>query len=239
MDASIHRVCMGPCSAIPDDRREVRPYEGNWTLSLGTYPGQQPPGHSHVYDNPTVYQRPPRSGRNARLYQVVKGVFHMAKIVGAIITKAYTESPDNDFRLGDWYEDEMGREYVYCRYQNLGGGDSVAGLMAGKLDTAYNYWDVSCDTTHADCNPEDPAGQCQAVLEDEECGFFQRTGPNRLAATTGGSVTKGDELILTSGARGTVVTKAAHDSSIGTARETDDATPELTAGEMALSIARR
>jgi len=164
----------------------------------------------------------------------------MAKIVGAIIDKAYTESPDNDFRLGDWYEDEMGREYVYARYQELGGGgDSAAGLMAGACDTAYNYWDVSCDTNHADCNHEDPVGQCQAVLADGECGFFQRTGPNRLAATTGGSVTKGDELALTSGARGTVVTKAAHDSSVGTARETDDATPELTAGKMALSISRR
>jgi hypothetical protein len=163
----------------------------------------------------------------------------MARIVGAIITKAYIESPDNDFRFGDWYEDEMGREYVYARYQNLGGGVSVAGLMAAALDTAYNYWDVSCDTTHADCNHEDPVGQCQAELAHGECGFFQRTGPNRLAATTGGSVTKGDELVISSAARGVVITKAAHSSSIGTARETDDATPELTAGEMALSIARR
>lgn len=163
----------------------------------------------------------------------------MSKVVGAQLDKIYLDSvEEREFQFGAEYEDEMGRTYVYARYQDLAGGAATAGLYAVGCDSAYDYWDLTCDSNHADGNDADPRGQIQAALTDGTCGFFQTGGRNRLPVTTDGSVNQDDELVVSGAARGVLVTKGSHKTSVGVARASDGAGTTLAAGEVAIRQAR-
>lgn len=163
----------------------------------------------------------------------------MARVVGADLDRAYEDRiDDQEFQLGAEYEDAPGRTYVFGRYQDLSGADATAGLMAVACDGAYQYWDLTCDSNHGDANEDDPGGQIQAALSDGQCGFFQRTGPNRLTITTDGNVVQGAEVMVSNAARGIAILKTTNRGTIGCSRVADTAT-SLTAGQLALRIPRR
>jgi len=157
-----------------------------------------------------------------------------SRVVGHIIDKVYTD--ELDFQLGAEVEDEQGRVYVLIRYQNLGGGDGVAGLMVVACDTAYAHFDATCDSENGDAVESIPFGQLQAAPADGEMAFAQKRGYNRLDATTGNAVAHSDELAVSGAVRGILITKASHQGSVGAALDADTGTT-LAAGEVYFNIA--
>ncbi|MHA1949158.1 MAG: hypothetical protein ACW99G_01620 [Candidatus Thorarchaeota archaeon] len=162
------------------------------------------------------------------------------KVTGAQVGKAYKDTVDDrEFELGAEYEDESGRVFAFLRYQNLSGGNSVAGLWAVGCDTAYNYYDVTCDSNHADGNDNDPRGQCQAVLEDGECGFFQKNGKSRQVTTTDGNVNQDVPLQVSGAARGILIPATAGTAQVGVSRASDGAGTSLAAGYVAIGLPKK
>ncbi|MHA2265107.1 MAG: hypothetical protein ACXAEN_22160 [Candidatus Thorarchaeota archaeon] len=156
------------------------------------------------------------------------------RVTGAVISKSYKAS-EVDFQLGARYEDDMGRVYQYVQYETLGAAEGVQGQMGVAPDSAYGTGLATCDSNHADAVPAIPMGQFQAQLDDGECGFTQVKGWNRLALPTGAAVSQGDELVASSAAKGVVITKAAHVTSVGAARAASSGN-SLAAGTVMLMI---
>ena len=155
------------------------------------------------------------------------------KVVGQELDVAYTD--ELKYALGAKSEDDQGRKFVFLKYTKLGSLQGVAGLMAVACDSAYNDWEATCDSDNADAVPSIPYGQFQAQLDDDEMGWAQYAGWNRKAVTTDGNVVQGNELIVSSSVRGTLVTKGTHRASAGTAAAADSGTT-LAAGTVFLQI---
>lgn len=157
-----------------------------------------------------------------------------SRVVGHIINKVYTD--EDDFQLGAEVEDEQGRVYVLIKYQNLSGGDGVAGLFVVACDTNYNHFDATCDSEHANAVESIPYGQLQSAPADGEMAFAQKRGWNRLAITTDGNVAHSSEVAVSGAARGVLLPKASHQGSVGAAAVADTATA-LAIGSVYLNIA--
>jgi len=124
----------------------------------------------------------------------------------ANLDKIYT---NREFPLGAITEDEMGREYVFVKYDNDPSSDSttqdgVAGYLACGLTSSFARYVVTCDFADAAVLLNDPKGFLQAALTDGTYGWAQKTGVNRKAMLTGGGVASGEVIIALSGTDGAV-----------------------------------
>ena len=115
----------------------------------------------------------------------------MSYIAGADISRIDTEQ---GFALGSIFQDSDGKVYKYLQF--IEGTAATAGV-AGEV--AYYYEDsgpidgkVSSDVS--DCTGSIGAGVLQAVMNDEEYGWFQIKGPATLS------------IALTAGADGNALT---------------------------------
>ena len=147
-------------------------------------------------------------------------------VVGADLSKAYTIAQDlRKFRHGQKYFDEMGNEFIFIKYyEGDGSVAGTAGLFVALADSSKETFEATADLNDADVLVNKPAGQLQATLADEESGFAQCKGLNKIAATTDGTVAKDSPCVLTAG-DGTIQAWASGQRvTLGTAREADSGT---------------
>ena len=140
-----------------------------------------------------------------------------------------------DFPLGAETEDSAGNEFVFCKYNEGDGGDTVvAGYLAVGLDSAYPAYEVTCDLDSSTIPALRgvPVGYAQAAFTDGKYGWFQKRGRNLKAILTDGGVTQGQLLMAHASTAGAV---DSHDASAiascGVALE-DDSSTELGIGKV-------
>jgi hypothetical protein len=148
-------------------------------------------------------------------------------VVGADVTKAYTAAQLGNiaFRPGQIYFDESGNPHVFIKYdQGSGAVAGTAGLFVCQQDNTYSAWDVTADLDDADALVDLPVGQLRATLANDEYGFAQCKGLNRVAITTDGSIARNSIGVLTTG-DGTIQAWATGQRiPCGTARADDSST---------------
>lgn len=149
----------------------------------------------------------------------------------------YTD--DRKFQPGERVRDELKREYVFIKYNEGDGADTVvAGYLAVGLDSAYENYEVTCDLDSATIYAVNslPIGFLQAVLTDGDYGWAQYRGYNRQTVTTDEGVTQGQELMPFATTAGIV---DSHDDTakptVGIALEADTVAA-LTAGQVYICI---
>ncbi len=154
-------------------------------------------------------------------------------VVGADLSKVYTIAQDlRKFRHGQKYFDEAGREFIFIKYyEGSGSVAGTAGLFVALADSNKETYEATADLNDTYVLNNMPVGQLQATLADEESGFAQCRGKNRLAVTTDGSVAKNSVCCLTTG-DGTIQAWATGQrQSLGIARE-DDSSTALAIGNL-------
>ena len=161
----------------------------------------------------------------------------MTTLTNAEVTKIYSDA--NMFNLGQQVEDAMGNTFEFVKY-NAGDGaaDGVAGLGTVGLDSAYPDGEVTADVNSATIPAitQDVRGILMAALTDGDYGFVQKTGRNRIAMLSDGTVAQGNRLTIHTTTTGAVKPKAAATAAdIGVALEADAATV-LAVGSVRLTI---
>jgi len=127
------------------------------------------------------------------------------QVVGAELTRAYSTLEVHKFRPGHIYFDEMGNPHIFIKYDSGSGTVAgTAGLFVCQQDSGFSRWDVTADFDDADAIRDLPVGQLRATLADNEYGFAQCKGVNRVAITTDGSIAQGSIGILTAAGDGTI-----------------------------------
>lgn len=117
------------------------------------------------------------------------------------------------YRLGQYgFDVATGRGYRY--YYNGGADSTVVGDVAAVRGTTFGYVSTTSGEgiINAAATCAYAAGVAQAVIPNGYCGWFQTSGPGRVAiAVTDGSVAAGDGLVIDGGATpaGAVDTMAA------------------------------
>ena len=161
----------------------------------------------------------------------------MQTLVNAEITKIYTDA--DMFNLGQLVEDPMGNTFEFVLY-NAGDGAAIAtaGHIAVGLDSAYPDGEVTCDVNSATIAAinRDVRGIVMAALTDGSYGFVQKTGRNRIAMLSDGTVAQGNRLTVHATTTGGVKPLAlATDPDIGVALEANSGTA-LAVGNVRLTI---
>jgi len=155
----------------------------------------------------------------------------MTEIRDVDLDKVYTDQ--REFFLGQEVEIH-GRVYVFVRVQVMAQSEVTPSdaLWAVHLDSAYDHWDVTCDSNHADALCDLPAGQLQAAPSDGEMCFAQKRGFNRKAVTTDGTAAQDEKVAVSSTTPGVLWDQSATDTlAVGTPTEADTDT-ELAAGKI-------
>jgi len=153
----------------------------------------------------------------------------MSQIRDADLDKAYTDQ--HKFYLGQEVEFENG-VYVFVRYNDLSGSGSSDSLWAVQLDSAYDTFEVSCDSDHADACCNLPMGHLQAEPSDGEYCFAQKRGWNRKAVTTDGAAVQDQNVSVSDSTRGVLEDQQGTENlNVGTPAEDDD-DDELAAGKV-------
>ena len=151
----------------------------------------------------------------------------MSQIRAYDIEKVYTDQ--RKFYLGEEVEFENG-VYIFLLYNDLSGSGCSDALWAVQLDSAYQHYEVSCDSDDADACCDLPMGQPQSEPDDGEYFFAQKKGWNRKAVTTDGTAEQDANVSVTDGARGILVDQENTNTlNVGTPAE-DDTDTELGVG---------
>jgi len=161
----------------------------------------------------------------------------MTTLTNAEVTKIYSDA--NMFNLGQQVEDAMGNTFEFVKYNEADGlADAVAGYIAVGLDSGFPDGEVTADvdSTGVTAWVQDVRGIFMAALTDEDYGFVQKTGRNRIAMLSDGTVAAGNRLTAHTTTTGAVKPKvAATAADIGVALEADAATV-LAVGSVRLTI---
>ena len=150
------------------------------------------------------------------------------------------------FPLGAVYNDGVGNEYRYVKY-NSGAGTvtGVAGYLAlhvGTGTTGMTQWEVTCDYesnaagTAITC-PNAAAGFLQAALTDGNFGWVQTRGVSRKDMLTDGNVDANERLMVSATDGGVLpfADAAPPLATLGVALYADDGT-SLDAGNALIDI---
>jgi len=126
-------------------------------------------------------------------------------VIGAEISRAYSNDESRKFRVGQIYFDEMGNPHVFIKYdQGSGTVAGTLGLFVCQQDSTYSPYDVTADFDDADALIDLPVGQLRATLANDEYGFAQCGGLNRIVITTDGSIARNSIGVLSTG-DGTII----------------------------------
>lgn len=126
-------------------------------------------------------------------------------VIGAEISRAYGSDESRKFRVGQIYFDEMGNPHVFVKYdQGSGSVAGTKGLFVCQQDLTYSPYDVTADFDDADALIDLPVGQLRATLANDEYGFVQCGGLNRIVITTDGSIARNSIGVLSTG-DGTII----------------------------------
>lgn len=151
------------------------------------------------------------------------------------LSKAY-ESGNREFNLGDRaiIDDDA---FIFVKFNEGDGSDAgTAGNLLIGLDSAYEKYEGTCDPNSGTIKAilQFPLGFLQATLTDEEKGWAQYKGYNRIAVVSDGSVAQGERIMPHATTSGCIDTRATTLADIGVALEDDNGS--LAIGEVYIDI---